>query len=160
MSKKVKIISIIIITIIMIIGVKFGGKDEQYIVDFEINRLHTQVSDSIAVLEANPNTESEKLQEDILKSREFISEFEKYTEDNNQKEYYLDTLTSWSVRVDNFQQIVITRVVDSIARAKQVGSVKTIDEAKRSIPSNMPSKWKEDFEKDVNTIKPYEGLSD
>ncbi|MBB6713506.1 hypothetical protein [Clostridium gasigenes] len=158
MTKKLKIVSIIILTIIMIIGVKFGREKEGFFVDLQINKLYETVNNEIGLTSGNTEKKSYELQEDILKSRDLIKEFKDYTIEQNKEAFYNSTVVDWSVKIDGVQQIILSRIIDSINKAKQVKSIDSINEAKLSIPNNLPDKWKEKFEDDIRNIKIHEGL--
>ncbi|MCB2287309.1 hypothetical protein LGK99_09425 [Clostridium algidicarnis] len=154
MSKKVKLISIILVTILMLVGLTFGPKNQEYFIDFNFNKLYSKVNNAVTLAVDNKNKDSYELQEDILAARELVDEFKDYIVANNKEGDYSSQIVAWSVKLDSAQQIILTRVTNSINKAKEVKSSDTINEARSSIPSNMPSKWKDGFEKNIDSIKP------
>ena len=136
----------------MIVGVKFGVRDQEYFIDFEISRLYTEVNDKVVSLEGKNEEESYKLQEEILTVREAIEEFKEYIIENDRYEKYNPLIIELGIRVDNSQQIVLNRVIEAINKAKEVNNVEAINKAKLSIPENMPDIWKVNFEKEINNI--------
>lgn len=159
MSNKVKLISIILLTIVMAIGVKFGKVDEQYFIDVEVNKYYSEIWNCITEGEELAQTNNlVKLQDKVLEGRKYITDLEEHIKDNYTEDYKKD-IVSWSLRFDALQQVVLRAVNEKVEVAVQLKNEKDIDEARTFIPKNLPDKWKQEINGTLDNIEVYEGVS-
>lgn len=160
MSNKFKYISIVLLTIVMIIGIKFGKVDDEYFIDVQVNKYYSEIWDCIITSEElEGKDEIDKIQEKVLQGRALIESFEAYVKDDYTEEYKQDVV-DWSLRLDAIQQFILDEVNESVNKATALKTQKDIDYARNSIPENLPDKFKNEINNTLNSIVVYEDLDD
>lgn len=160
MSNKFKYISIVLLTIVMIIGIKFGKVDDEYFIDVEVNKYYSEIWDCIITSEeAEGKEDIYKIQEKVLQGRELIESFEAYIQNDNNEEYKQDVV-DWSLRLDSIQQFILDKVNEGVNKATALKTKKDIDYARNSIPENLPDKFKIEINNTLDDIIIYENLDD
>lgn len=160
MSSRFKYIFIVLLTIMMTIGIKFGKVDDEYFVDLQVNKYYSEIWEYIISSEEFAEKKDFiKLQSEILEARKLISSFQNYVKDNYTKEYR-QYIVNWSVRLDSVQQIILDEVIGKVNKATALKTQKDIDYAKNSIPENLPDKFKSGIMNTLDNIVVYDNLDD
>lgn len=160
MSSRFKYIFIVLLTIVMIIGIKFGKVDDEYFVDLQVNKYYSEIWEYIiSSEELAEKKDFIKLQSEILQARKLISSFQNYVKDNYTEEYR-QYIVNWSVRLDSVQQIILDEVIGKVNKATALKTQKDIDYAKNSIPENLPDKFKSGIMNTLDNIVVYGNLDD
>lgn len=160
MSSRFKYIFIVLLTIVMIIGIKFGKVDDEYFVDLQVNKYYSEIWEYIISSEKLAEKKDfTELQGEILEARNLISSFQNYVKDNYTEEYRQD-IVNWSVRLDSVQQIILDEVSRNVNKATALKTQKDIDYAKNSIPENLPDKFKNGIIDTLDNIIVYDNLND
>lgn len=160
MSSRFKYIFIVLLTIMMTIGIKFGKVDDEYFVDLQVNKYYSEIWEYIISSEEFAEKKDFiKLQSEILQARKLISSFQNYVKDNYTEEYR-QYIVNWSVRLDSVQQIILDEVIGKVNKATALKTQKDIDYAKNSIPENLPDKFKGGIMNTLDNIVVYDNLDD
>lgn len=160
MSSRFKYIFIVLLTIMMTIGIKFGKVDDEYFVDLQVNKYYNEIWEYIiSSEELAEKKDFIKLQSEILEARKLISSFQNYVKDNYTEEYR-QYIVNWSVRLDSVQQIILDEVIGKVNKATALKTQKDIDYAKNSIPKNLPDKFKSGIINTLDNIIVYDNLDD
>lgn len=158
MNSRLKYIFIILLTIVMIIGIKFGKVDDEYFIDLQVNKYYSEIWDQIINSEEiEGKVDIEKIQEEVLNTRALIEEFENYVKDDYKDEYKED-VTSWSLRLDSVQQFILDEVNREVNKAVALKTQKDIDNARSFIPENLPDKFKSEITSTLDSIVIYDNL--
>lgn len=154
MNSKIKYILICILTIAMGLAVKFGPVNKNYYQDLELEKYYEKINEEISKIEKQSLVKGitdEQLQEIINDGRVIIENAKSYLM-TKEKVKVEEIVPKWSSRLDVIQQEILNHIQEAIDVAKESKSEEDINNARKSIPYNLPNQWKSMYENIINDL--------